>query len=73
MQGVYFPAGTPPHIVRRFHNELTKIAQMPEVRERVESLGFQFVMNTPEEFKVQTRSEVEKWTRVVKNAKVQVQ
>ena len=46
---------------------------MPEVRERVEGLGFQFVMNTPEDFMVQTRSEVEKWTRVVKNAKVQVQ
>jgi tripartite-type tricarboxylate transporter receptor subunit TctC len=73
MQGVYFPAGTPQSIVRRFHAELVKIAQMPEVRERVEGLGFQFVMNTPEQFMVQTRSEVEKWTHVVKNAKVQVQ
>jgi len=73
MQGIYFPAGTPQHIVRRFHNELTKIAQMPEVRERVEGLGFQFVMNTPEQFMAQTKYEVEKWTRVVKNAKVQVQ
>jgi tripartite-type tricarboxylate transporter receptor subunit TctC len=73
MQGVYFPAGTPQSIVRRFHAELVKIAQMPDVRERVEGLGFQFVMNTPEQFMVQTRSEVEKWTRVVKNAKVQVQ
>ena len=73
MQGLYFPAGTPQHIVKRFHNELTKISQMPEVRERVEGLGFQFVMNTPEEFMAQTRSEVEKWSRVVKNAGVQVQ
>lgn len=73
MQGIYFPAGTPQSIVKRFHGELIKIAQMPDVRERVEGLGFQFVMNTPEQFMVQTRSEVEKWTRVVKNAKVQVQ
>ena len=73
MQGLYFPAGTPQHIVRRFHAELKKISQMPEARERIEGLGFQFVMNTPEEFMVQTRNEVEKWTRVVKNAKVQVQ
>ena len=62
MQGVYFPAGTPQHIVKRFYGELAKIAQMPETRERVEGMGFQFVMNTPEEFMVQTRSEVEKWT-----------
>ncbi|MEQ1774226.1 MAG: tripartite tricarboxylate transporter substrate binding protein [Burkholderiales bacterium] len=73
MQGLYFPAGTPQHIVKRFHNELVKIARMPETRERVEGLGFQFVMNTPEQFMVQTRSEVEKWTRVIRNAKVQVQ
>lgn len=73
MQGIYFPAGTPSPVVRRFHNELVKIAQMPEVRERVEGLGFQFVVNTPEQFMVQTKYEVEKWTRVVKNAKVQVQ
>ncbi len=73
MQGLYFPAGTPARIVKRFHGELAKIAQMPEVRERVEGLGFQFVMNTPAQFMVQTRSEVEKWTRVIKNAKVEVQ
>ncbi len=72
MQGVYFPAGTPQAIVRRFHSDLAKIAQMPETRERVEGMGFQFVMNTPEAFMVQTKSEVEKWTRVVKNAQVQV-
>ena len=73
MQGVYFPAGTPPAVVKRFYSELTKIAQMPDVRERVEGLGFQFVVNTPDEFMAQTKQEVEKWTRVVRNAKVQVQ
>ena len=73
MQGLYFPAGTPAHIVRRFHSELAKMTQLPDVRERVEGLGFQFVMNTPEQFMAQTRSEVEKWRRVIQNAKVQVQ
>ncbi len=73
MQGIYFPAGTPQPIVRRFHSELAKIARIPEVRERVQGLGFQFVMNTPEQFMAQTKSEVEKWRRVVKNANVQVQ
>jgi tripartite-type tricarboxylate transporter receptor subunit TctC len=73
LQGIYFPAGTHAAIVQRFHGHLAKIAQMPEVRERVEGLGFQFVMSTPQEFMAQTRAEVEKWTRVVKNAGVQVQ
>ena len=56
-----------------FRNELGKIAQMPEVCERVEGLGFQFVMNTPEQFMAQQRYEAEKWTRVVKNSKVRMQ
>ena len=73
LQGVYFPAGTPAHIVRKFHAELMQIGHMPDVRERVTSLGFDFVLSTPEQFMAQTRVEVEKWTRVEKNANVQVQ
>jgi len=73
LQGIYFPAATPQHIVRRFHSELMKIGQMPDVRERVNSLGFDFVLSTPEQFMAQTKTEVEKWKRVVKNAGVQVQ
>ena len=73
MQGVYFPAGTPPAIVKKFHADLMKIGNMPDVRERVTGLGFDFVLSTPDEFMQQTRVEVEKWKRVIKNAGVQVQ
>ena len=72
LQGVYFPAGTHKSIVTRFHAELMKMAQIPAFRERVLGLGFEFVLNTPQEFEVQVREEVNKWTRVVKNSKIQV-
>ena len=73
LQGVYFPAGVPAAIVKKFHADLMKIGQMPDVRERVTGLGFDFVLSTPEEFMAQTRVEVEKWKRVAKNANVQAQ
>jgi tripartite-type tricarboxylate transporter receptor subunit TctC len=73
LQGVYFPAGTPAAIVKKFHADLMRIGNMPDVRERVTGLGFDFVLSTPAEFMAQTRVEVEKWKRVVKNANVQVQ
>ena len=73
LQGVYFPAGTPAAMVKKFHADLMKIGQMPDVRERVTGLGFDFVLSTPEEFMAQTRVEVEKWKRVAKNANVQAQ
>ena len=73
LQGVYFPAGVPAAIVKKFHADLMKIGNMPDVRERVTGLGFDFVLSTPAEFMAQTRVEVEKWKRVVQNAGVQVQ
>lgn len=73
LQGVYFPAGTPAAIVKKFHAYLMKIGNLPDVRERVTGLGYDFVLSTPEAFMAQTRVEVEKWKRVVKNANVQVQ
>jgi tripartite-type tricarboxylate transporter receptor subunit TctC len=73
LQGVYFPTGTPAAIVRKFHADLMKIGNMLDVRERVTGLGFDFVLSTPDEFMQQTRVEVEKWKRVINNAKVQIQ
>jgi tripartite-type tricarboxylate transporter receptor subunit TctC len=73
LQGVYFPAGTPAAIVNKFHADLMKIGNLPDVRERVTNLGFDFVLSTPEQFMQQTHAEVEKWKRVVKNANLQVQ
>jgi len=72
LQGVYFPAGTHKSIVTRFHSELMKMAQIPVFRERVLALGFEFVLNTPQEFALQVKEEVNKWSRVVKNSKIQV-
>ena len=72
LQGVYFPAGTHRSIVARFHAELMKMQEIPAFRERVLSLGFEFVLNTPKEFEAQVREEVAKWTRVVKNSNIQV-
>ena len=71
-QGVYFPAGTHQSIVARFYAELKKMPDIPTIRERVLGLGYEFVVSTPEEFAAQTRTEIAKWTRVVKNSNIQV-
>ncbi len=38
-QAVYVPSGTPPAIVQRLHDEITKILAQPDVRERLAKLG----------------------------------
>ncbi|AKJ31086.1 MFS transporter [Caldimonas brevitalea] len=70
-QAFYAPAGTPPPIVKRLHEELSEIVAMPEVKARMDSLGVDHTPNTPEQFAAFGRDELAKWSRVVKQAKVQ--
>ncbi|MBX3715566.1 MAG: tripartite tricarboxylate transporter substrate binding protein [Burkholderiales bacterium] len=68
--GLLAPAGTPKEIVARMHREIEKIVQMPEVQERLSASGAESVASTPEQFGAYLGSEVAKWGRVVKQAKI---
>ena len=71
-QGVFAPAGTPPAIVKRLNNEIVKIINMPEVREKLAALGAEPVGNSPEEFAAMVKAEVVKWADVVKKSGAKV-
>jgi tripartite-type tricarboxylate transporter receptor subunit TctC len=71
-QGVFAPAGTPAPIVRRLNEEIVRILNMPEVRDKLKGLGAEPVGNTSEEFGAVVRSEVAKWGEVVKRSGAQV-
>ena len=60
------PAGTSAEIVARVNRELTAIARLPAVRERLAAQGFDAQTNTPAEFSVYLRAEIAKWAKVVK-------
>ena len=70
MQGLLFPAGTPTGIVDRWYREVARIVAMPDVRGRLIALGFEPVVNTPEEFGAQIRFEAARWTRVIGEARI---
>jgi len=70
MQGVFAPAKTPKEITDLLHKEIAKIMAMPDVKEKCAALGFDPVANTPEEFAVYIKKEVEKWGRVIRDAKI---
>ena len=69
-QAIYAPAGTPPAIVQRLNAEIEKIVAMPDVKAKFEALGLQHAPNTPAEFAAFNKSEVAKWTKVVKDGNV---
>jgi tripartite-type tricarboxylate transporter receptor subunit TctC len=64
--GVHAPAKTPKAIVNRLNAEFVKALKMPDVRERLSSLGFEIAGSTPEQYGSYIRSEIKKWEKVVK-------
>jgi tripartite-type tricarboxylate transporter receptor subunit TctC len=56
--GVFMPAKTPRDIVDQFHREAIKTMQLPNVKERLETLGMDPMPLTPAEFDAQVRAEI---------------
>jgi tripartite-type tricarboxylate transporter receptor subunit TctC len=68
--GLLAPAGTPKEIVARMHREIEKIVNLAEIQERLSASGAEPVASTPEQFGAYIASEVAKWDRVVRQAKI---
>ena len=70
-QGVLAPAGTPRVIVQRLNSELRKVIAQPEPSRQLAEQGYEPLSGTPEAFDAYIKSEIAKWTRVVKSAGLQ--
>ncbi len=64
--GVLAPAHTPRPIVNRLHDDIVRVLAMPEVKERLNSVGFELVGSSPDEFAAYIKSEIPKWAKIVK-------
>jgi tripartite-type tricarboxylate transporter receptor subunit TctC len=70
---LFAPAGTPRAIVERVQQGVVKAMQLPDVRERMLGLGITPVGNTPEELAAIVRADLDKWTRVIRQAGVKAE
>jgi tripartite-type tricarboxylate transporter receptor subunit TctC len=68
LTGIVAPAGTPVELVARWRNDIAKIVAMPDIRQRLETLGFAPVANTPSEFGERLKVEMARWGKVVRDA-----
>ena len=71
--GVAAPAGTPAPIIARLHAEAARALQSDEMKEKLALDGAQPVGSTPAEFAALIRRELDKWTRVVRAAGIELQ
>jgi tripartite-type tricarboxylate transporter receptor subunit TctC len=72
LTGVVVPAGTPRKIIDLLYREIAKAFAQPDVRERFAALGFQPVVNTPEDYAAYIRAEIPKWGKVIKTASIRI-
>jgi tripartite-type tricarboxylate transporter receptor subunit TctC len=68
--GMWVPAKTPQPVIRRIHEVVVMALTHPEVRARVEELGYKPGGDSPEAFGKFVRAEVDKFARVIKTAGV---
>jgi tripartite-type tricarboxylate transporter receptor subunit TctC len=63
--GIYAPAGLPPAVLAKLNGELGKVLQHPELKAALAKIGVEPRGTTPEEAAAFTRSEFEKWKKVI--------
>jgi tripartite-type tricarboxylate transporter receptor subunit TctC len=73
VNGFMLPAGTPKPIVEFLHREVVKVMAMPDVKEKLSSMGFDAVASTPKEFSAWIRSEIPRWAKVIRDANITIQ
>jgi tripartite-type tricarboxylate transporter receptor subunit TctC len=73
LTGIVAPAGTPKQIVDRWYQEIAKIVALPDVKDRLEMLGFVPIANSPEEFAQRLKNEMAKWGQIVRDAHIRLE
>jgi tripartite-type tricarboxylate transporter receptor subunit TctC len=68
--GLLAPSGVPKPIIQKLSEATMTVLKMPDVRERYLSQGMDPVPTTPAEFTKLIHSEMAKWDKVVKAAKI---
>lgn len=65
---LFAPAKTPPAIIARLHAETVKAIEKPDVHQRFVSIGAEPVSSTPEQLASRVKSEIAKWSALIKSA-----
>jgi tripartite-type tricarboxylate transporter receptor subunit TctC len=71
--GALVPTGTPKEIVALLQHKIVDILALPDVKERLATLGLDPVGGTPEQFTTQMKLEMEKWAKVIQAAKIKAE
>jgi tripartite-type tricarboxylate transporter receptor subunit TctC len=63
---------TPKEIIDLLYREIAKAFAQPDLKERFATLGFQPLVNTPNDYAAYIRAEIPKWGKVIKTASIRI-
>jgi tripartite-type tricarboxylate transporter receptor subunit TctC len=72
-QGYFAPAHTPAPVLARIHRDIEGVLRTPEMRERLEDMGFKVAGGSSAELATSLRSERERYQRVIETARIALQ
>ena len=71
--GMYAPAGTPPDVINTVNQHFVRALRVPANIERLSSLGYLPLGNTPQEHNAQIRSMVAQWIDVMQKTNIRIE
>ena len=65
---IFAPAATPKDVVAKLNAEVLRVFKLPDVQEKLKTLGLEAVLSSPEDLFAYQASEIKKWAKVVKDS-----
>jgi tripartite-type tricarboxylate transporter receptor subunit TctC len=70
--GVFVPVGTPKDLVDVLNKQVARIMTLPDVKERMATIGFDPTVSTSDELIDHMKAETDKWSKVVRQANIKI-
>ena len=70
--GLIAPAGTPPTIVEKIHQDAVKVVSDPDAKKKLAAIGMETVGDTPAEFTAAMKAQKPQWVKLIKDAGIKV-
>src|SRR5215467_3348096 len=71
--GMFAPAGTPPELIALLNREIGNAVTLPDMRERLDALGFEPAATTPQQAGATLKSDSAKWAKVIQAAGIKAE
>jgi tripartite-type tricarboxylate transporter receptor subunit TctC len=69
---VFGPAGMPRELVQHLNAEINKALALPEMRARMDAIGVDLVISTPEQLAAQLKSDTERYGKVIHDLSIKL-